>query len=114
MSAARRAGTRIIAPRREETEDEDPDALKVFSNFMLYRTRLNSEEDTWVGVRTPKGALNEGLRAALVDQRDALLAAVSSYPCATCGRFSFQSPSTVCFWCRARAATPSAEGRSDA
>jgi biphenyl 2,3-dioxygenase beta subunit len=32
--------------------EEAPDGeLAVESNFMLYRTRLNSEEDTWVGLR---------------------------------------------------------------
>jgi biphenyl 2,3-dioxygenase beta subunit len=31
--------------------DDDGHELMVASNFMLYRTRLNSQEDTWVGSR---------------------------------------------------------------
>ncbi len=31
--------------------DDDGAHLTVASNFLLYRTRLNSEEDTWVGSR---------------------------------------------------------------
>jgi biphenyl 2,3-dioxygenase subunit beta len=31
--------------------DERDDALDVTSNFHLYRTRLNSEEDSWIGHR---------------------------------------------------------------
>ena len=29
----------------------DADEMTVFSNFQLYRTRLNSEEDSWIGRR---------------------------------------------------------------
>jgi biphenyl 2,3-dioxygenase beta subunit len=31
--------------------DDDGTQLTVASNFLLYRTRLNSEEDSWVGSR---------------------------------------------------------------
>jgi biphenyl 2,3-dioxygenase subunit beta len=31
--------------------DDDGSAVTVSSNFLLYRTRLNSEEDTWIGSR---------------------------------------------------------------
>jgi biphenyl 2,3-dioxygenase beta subunit len=31
--------------------DDDGTELRVASNFMLYRTRLNSQEDSWIGSR---------------------------------------------------------------
>ena len=34
-----------------QTTDSDGEELTVASNFQLYRTRLNSEEDCWIGRR---------------------------------------------------------------
>lgn len=31
--------------------DDDGTEMSVASNFMLYRTRLDSQEDTWIGSR---------------------------------------------------------------
>jgi len=54
--------------------EEAPDGeLAVESNFMLYRTRLNSEEDTWVGLRKDRlrqvdGKWKIAKRTILLDQ----------------------------------------------
>ncbi|HTO56986.1 MAG TPA: 3-phenylpropionate/cinnamic acid dioxygenase subunit beta [Pseudomonadales bacterium] len=51
----------------------DGDAITVASNFMLYRTRLNSEEDSWIGrredvLRRENGALKLARRSIYLDQ----------------------------------------------
>ncbi len=52
---------------------QDGDELQVESNFMLYRTRLNSEEDLWVGMRQDvlrheNGSFKIAKRTILLDQ----------------------------------------------
>jgi biphenyl 2,3-dioxygenase subunit beta len=42
--------TRRIVTNIDVLED-DGSVLTIASNFLLYRTRLNSEEDTWIGSR---------------------------------------------------------------
>jgi len=51
----------------------DGNDLSVASNFMLYRTRLNSEEDSWIGrredvLRRDNGALKLARRHIYLDQ----------------------------------------------
>jgi biphenyl 2,3-dioxygenase beta subunit len=51
----------------------DGTELRVASNFMLYRTRLNSEEDSWIGrrddvLRRENGALKLARRHIYLDQ----------------------------------------------
>ena len=51
----------------------DGNDLSVGSNFMLYRTRLNSEEDSWIGrredvLRRENGALRLARRYIYLDQ----------------------------------------------
>jgi 3-phenylpropionate/cinnamic acid dioxygenase small subunit len=53
--------------------DVDGNDLLVASNFMLYRTRLNSEEDSWIGrredtLRRENGALKLARRYIYLDQ----------------------------------------------
>lgn len=53
--------------------EDDGESLQVESDFILYRTRLNSEEDIWVGMRRDKllrqdGAYKIAKRTVLLDQ----------------------------------------------
>jgi biphenyl 2,3-dioxygenase beta subunit len=53
--------------------DIDGQDLRVASNFMLYRTRLDSEEDSWIGrredlLRRENGALKLARRYIYLDQ----------------------------------------------
>ena len=43
-------GTRRLITNVRITSD-DGTSIAVESNFLLYRTRLNSQEDTWIGSR---------------------------------------------------------------
>ena len=49
---------RLISNVRIDSIDEDE--LTVRSNFKLYRTRLNSEEDSWIGRREDALRRSEG------------------------------------------------------
>jgi hypothetical protein len=49
--------------------------------------------------RGPAGALTPELRALVSSNRDDVLAALTTYPCSSCGRFAFPRP-TVCYSCR--------------
>jgi hypothetical protein len=50
-------------------------------------------------IRAPKGAVTPELREAIVAHKSELVKMLSTYPCASCGRFAFKEPGKVCFWC---------------
>lgn len=50
-------------------------------------------------VRAPKGVLTEARRDMLRSHKPELVRILSTYPCVSCGRFSFPEPSTLCYWC---------------
>jgi biphenyl 2,3-dioxygenase beta subunit len=64
--------TRHLVSNVRVTE-ENGNELSVRSNFILYRTRLNSEEDMWVGerkdvLRRENGSFKIAKRTVLLDQ----------------------------------------------
>lgn len=62
----------------------DGDDIEVTSNFQLYRTRLNSEEDSWIGrreetVRRVEGGLKLARRHVYLEQTVILAQNMSSF-----------------------------------
>lgn len=73
ISEGPREITRIVNAETKEEAKESVIELQVESNFMLYRTRLNSEEDLWVGMRKDTlrrvdGSFQISDRKVLIDQ----------------------------------------------
>lgn len=50
-------------------------------------------------VRAPKGVLTEERQSMLRAHKPELVKLLSTYPCVRCGRFSFNTPDTLCYWC---------------
>ena len=54
--------------------------------------------------RGPKDALNEELKRQLVRHKPEIIAILGAgpetYPCSSCGQFTFSEADVVCYWCR--------------
>ena len=46
------------------------------------------------------GGITPDLVELLRARRAEILTALTTYPCAKCGRFAFPRPETLCYWCR--------------
>jgi len=46
------------------------------------------------------GGITPDLVELLRARRAEILVALTTYPCAKCGRFAFPRPHTLCYWCR--------------
>ena len=59
---------------------------------------------TTLRFRGPKDALNEALKRELVRHKPEIIAILGAgpetYPCSSCGQFTFSEADVVCYWCR--------------
>ena len=65
---------------------------------------------TAIRFRGPRGALSEELKRELVRHKPEIIvileAGPETYPCSSCGQFTFAEADVLCYWCRRAAQKP--------